>query len=78
MTTQITQKSKEWMLGLNVSHLVRHHRRVKMLTQKQLADIVGTQQSAIARIERDEYLPSLSELIKIAEALDKTVEVRFK
>jgi DNA-binding XRE family transcriptional regulator len=48
------------------------------LTQKELADRVGTSKSAICRLENADYEGhSLSMLKRIAEALDKRVEIRF-
>lgn len=53
--------------------------RVKAgLTQQELADRVGTSKSAICRLEDADYEGhSLSMLKRIAEALDKRVEIRF-
>jgi transcriptional regulator with XRE-family HTH domain len=47
------------------------------LTQKQLAELVGTRQSSIARLERGVTPPSLSFLSKVAAALGARVEVRL-
>jgi DNA-binding XRE family transcriptional regulator len=48
------------------------------LTQKELADRVGTSKSAICRLEDADYEGhSLSILKRIAEALDKRVEILF-
>ena len=48
------------------------------LTQKQLADLVGTRQSVISRLEDADYdRHSLAILDRIASALHKRVEVRF-
>ncbi len=48
------------------------------LTQKQLAELVGTRQSTIARLEDADYEGhSLSMLRRIAESLDQRLEVRF-
>ena len=48
------------------------------LTQQQLASRVGTTKSAICRLEDADYDGhSLSMLKRIAEALDKRVEIRF-
>lgn len=45
-------------------------RRLRGLTQAELARRVGTQQPAIARIEQGHTLPSLRTLLRIARALD--------
>lgn len=48
------------------------------LTQKQLANLVGTTDSAISRLEDADYDGhSLAMLNRIAAALDKRVEIRF-
>lgn len=48
------------------------------LTQKQLAKLVGTDQSVISRLEDADYRGhSLSMLRRIARALGRRVEVRF-
>jgi transcriptional regulator with XRE-family HTH domain len=48
------------------------------LSQRQLADLCGTTQSAIARIERGLRPPRIDTLLRIASALDceLTVELR--
>jgi predicted transcriptional regulator len=51
----------------------------KRLTQKQLAQQIGTSQPAIARIESGSYRNvSLSFLRRVAEALDATPEIHLK
>lgn len=45
------------------------------LTQKELAERIGTKQSAIARLESGAYNPSLSFLQKVADALDARLEI---
>ncbi len=48
------------------------------LSQRELAESVGTSASAICRLEDADYEGhSLSVLKRIAEALDKRVEIRF-
>jgi transcriptional regulator with XRE-family HTH domain len=52
--------------------------RIKLgLTQAQLAEIVGTKQPSIARLENGEGSPSLSFLEKVAEALGAEVKVQL-
>lgn len=49
------------------------------LTQKELADLAGTSQPAIARLESGNYKNvSLSFLRKIGKALNATPEIHFK
>ena len=47
------------------------------LTQTQLAEMVGTRQPSIARLENGTSVPSLSFLHKIATALDAKIVVRL-
>ncbi len=47
------------------------------ITQKDLAQKVGTNQSAISRLESGRYNPSVDFLFRIARALDKKVEINF-
>ena len=59
--------------GYQVARLRMQHG----LTQAQLAELVGTRQPSIARLENGTSAPSLSFLNKIAAALDAKIEVRF-
>ena len=47
----------------------------KHLTQRQLAERIGTKQSAISRLESGTYNPSLSLLYKVADALDARIKI---
>lgn len=52
--------------------------RVKQgFTQSQLAEKIGTKQSAIARIESGNANPSFVTLQKIAQALNSKLEIKF-
>lgn len=51
-------------------------RRAAGLTQAELAARLGTTQSAIARLERGEVVPSVTTLAKLADALGIEFEVR--
>lgn len=50
----------------------------KGLTQKELAQKIGTKQSAISRFESGTYNPTLSFLEKIANALGRKVSISLK
>ena len=52
-------------------------RREKNLTQKGLAELIGTRQSNISRLESGSYNPSLDFLQKVASAMGKKLEVRI-
>lgn len=48
------------------------------LSQRELAELCGTTQSAIARFESATRPPKLDTLIRIAEALDCELDVTFR
>lgn len=50
----------------------------KKMTQTELANRSGTQQSNISRFESGNYNPSLEFLHKIAAALDKQLEITLR
>lgn len=53
-------------------------KRVKKgLTQTQLAKKLGTKQSAISRLERGSYNPTIAFLRNLAEALDTKINISF-
>ncbi len=47
------------------------------LSQKELADIIGTKQSAISRLENANCNPSIDFLSKVANALGKKIHISF-
>jgi predicted transcriptional regulator len=52
-------------------------RKEKKLTQKDLAELIGTKQSNISRFESGNYNPSLEFLNKIVQAVGKELEVKI-
>jgi DNA-binding XRE family transcriptional regulator len=65
--------SRELEPGYQVARL----RIQRGLTQTQLAELVGTHQPSIARLENGTSIPSLSFLNRIAESLDARVELKI-
>lgn len=65
-------------INLEVAQMI-HDRRTKAgLSQRQLADLIGSKQPVIARLENADYEGhSLTMLQRIAEALEQRLEVRF-
>jgi DNA-binding XRE family transcriptional regulator len=53
-------------------------RNEQHLTQKDLAERVGTRQSNISRLERGNYNPSLEFLKKIALGIGKELHIEFR
>lgn len=47
------------------------------LSQRDLAELIGTKQSAISRLENGSYNPSVEFLSKIAHALGKELHISF-
>ena len=57
---------------------VAEQRRDRGLSQRELADLCGTTQSAIARVERGVRPPRLDTLLRIAGALDCELAVELR
>lgn len=47
------------------------------MSQKQLADKIGTKQPVISRIESMSYQPTVSLLQRVAQGLDAKLDIRF-
>jgi transcriptional regulator with XRE-family HTH domain len=57
---------------------VEAERSRRGLTQAELAELCGTTQSAVARLERGTRPPRLDTLLRIANALDCELDVRLR
>lgn len=57
---------------------VTEQRLARRLSQRELAALCGTTQSAIARLESGSRPPRLDTLLRVAAALDCALEVRFR
>lgn len=76
--SHLRQLAGEAVVNAEVAQLIYDVRSKAKLTQKQLAALVGTTQSVIARLEDADYEGhSLSMLQRIAAAVNKRLEVRF-
>lgn len=49
----------------------------KGLSQKDLADLIGTKQSAISRLENGSYNPTVEFLNRVAHSLGKELHITF-
>jgi transcriptional regulator with XRE-family HTH domain len=66
-------------LNGRIASLIYDAREDAGLTQQQLAELIGTRQSVIARLEDADYRGhSLTMLAKIAHALDRSVRVELE
>ena len=63
---------------LAIAGEVARERRARKLSQNALADLCGTTQSAIARLERGRRPPRLDTLLRIAGALDCELVVQLR
>ena len=73
-------KNVEFMAAaeeLEPGYQVAQLRMQRGLTQSQLAEMVGTRQPSIARLENGSNKPSLTFLNKIAAALNAKIEVKL-
>ncbi len=76
---ELANAIEDQSLGADIAEKVYELRTEAKLTQKQLAALIGTQQSVISRIEDADYEGhSLSVLRRIARALGKTLVVEFR
>src|SRR5436189_2456762 len=76
--SRLRQVANEAVINAEVAQLIYDVRSKAKLTQKQLAELVGTTQSVIARLEDADYEGhSLSMLQRIAAAVNKRLKVRF-
>ncbi len=64
-------------LEYDIARAIILARTKKKLTQKELAQKMGTKQSVISRVENAKTTPSLSFLIKLAGVLDTKLTVKF-
>lgn len=63
--------------AIRLAYEIRALREERGISQRELAERVGTTQSAIARLEAGNVSPSLPTLDRIAEALDAELTVTF-
>jgi len=75
---ELRQMIEEEYVNIQVAQMICDARVSAGLTQTQLAELIGTHQSTIARLEDSDYRGhSLKMLKRIASALNLNLEVRF-
>ncbi|QNS06009.1 helix-turn-helix domain-containing protein [Streptomyces xanthii] len=62
----------------DTASLVRRWRQERGLSQTELAQLIGTGQAAISRIENGRDVPTLPLLTRIATALECRVSIAFE
>jgi predicted transcriptional regulator len=73
---RIATGDRGWFFAA-IAEKVADRRVDRGLSQRELAELVGTTQSAIARLERGGRPPRIDTLLKIAEALDCDLAVEL-
>ena len=73
--SQIRRLYQELEPEFKLAALLMERRLQQQLTQKELAERVGTKQSAISRLESGTYNPSWSFLYKVADALNARLKI---
>lgn len=69
LNKEFAEEYKKTDLAFEIGQMVIEARIIKGITQAKLAKLVKTKQPSIARLEKGNYLPSLSFLKRIASAL---------
>lgn len=70
--------AEEGWLFAQIAGQVAERRKERGLSQADLADLVGTTQSAIARLESGGRPPRIDTLLRIANALDCDLHVELR
>ena len=73
---RIVAGDRGWFFA-QIAERVAERRVERGLSQRELAELVGTTQSAIARLERGGRPPRIDTLLRIADALDCDLNVEL-
>lgn len=76
-TPKLKKDYEKTLQELRVAHQIIELREKRCMTQKQLAEKLHTKQQVISRIEKHNYIPSLTTLEKIARVFHKKLEIKF-
>jgi predicted transcriptional regulator len=74
---RIVTGDRGWFFA-NIADKLAERRVAMNMSQRELAELTGTTQSAIARLERGGRPPRIDTLLRIAEALDCELVVDLK
>jgi transcriptional regulator with XRE-family HTH domain len=61
-----------------VGQRIAHERARRRVSQRELAELTGTTQSAVARLEAGRRAPRLDTLLRVAHALDCELELDLR
>jgi DNA-binding XRE family transcriptional regulator len=76
LRARLAGTDKDWFFAAIASDLAER-RAARGLSQRELAGLVGTTQSAIARLESGGRPPRIDTLLRIADALDCDLQVEL-
>lgn len=74
---QVGQAYKKFGPEFELAELIIEKRLKQGLTQAGLAKKLGTKQSAISRLERGDYNPSVVFLVRLAKVLNTELSISF-
>jgi transcriptional regulator with XRE-family HTH domain len=74
---RIAHAEDGWLFG-QIADQVAERRRARGLSQAELAELCGTTQSAIARLEGGGRPPRIDTLLRLANALDCDLHVELR
>lgn len=77
-TWQFICSTNKLMTEKMLSNSLKVHRAMKDLTQEELAEMVSVTRKTINTIENRKYIPSTYLALKLAQALDTSVEELFQ
>lgn len=66
---------KQKKVRRNIINQYIEYRKIRNLTQGDLADIIGIKRPNISRFETGQYNPSLDLLVKMAESMDLEIRI---
>lgn len=66
---------KQKKVRQNIINQYIEYRKIRNLTQEDLADIMGIKRPNISRFETGQYNPSLDLLVKMAESMDLEIRI---
>ena len=74
---KIATRDRGWFFA-KIAERVAERRQERGMSQRELAELVGTTQSAIARLERGGRPPRIDTLLNIADALECELVVELR